>query len=89
MSAALRRKVEARKQQAEDAELAPEMSKQQTADHERIIAGILQPRESVLQALKRLGGSGPGKTAARKQVKHQPGQVQPLYLGSPGCLGWI
>ena len=79
MSEALLNKVEARKQQAEDAELAPQMSKQQTADHERTIAGILRPRESVLQALKRLRGSGPVRTAKRKQVKEDTGQVRVYF----------
>ena len=76
MSEAMRRKIEAQKQRAEDADLAPQMSKQQTADHERIIASILRPRESVLQALKRLRGPAPAKTAARKQAKLTTDQVR-------------
>lgn len=75
MSDAMRRKIEAQKQRVEDADLAPQMSKQQTAEHERTIASILRPRESVLQALRRLRGPAPPKTAARKQAKLTSEQV--------------
>ena len=79
----MRRKVEERKQQAEDAELAPQMPKQLIADHERIIAGILRPRESVLQALKRLRATAPARSAKRKQSKHGDEQVCDLPMSIP------
>ena len=87
MSEAMRRKIEARKQQAEDAELAPQMSKQQTAEHERTIADILRPRESVLQALKRLRGPTLPRTANRKRSKPNPDQVHHLccVVDPPTC----
>ena len=87
MSEAMRRKIEAKKQQAEDAELAPQMSKQQTAEHERTIADILRPRESVLQALKRLRGPTLPRTANRKRSKPNPDQVHHLccVVDSPTC----
>jgi hypothetical protein len=73
LDARLRRQIEEREKAMVAAEAAPEMTDVERAQVQRRIAELLLPRETVTQALKRLGAAAGSR---RPQGKRQKGDAQ-------------
>ncbi|BDA46148.1 probable CD2 antigen cytoplasmic tail-binding protein 2 homolog [Coccomyxa sp. Obi] len=74
VSAEVRRKIEEQQAREAAAEAAPAMSGAQAAALKRQIADLLQPGETVTEALKRLRPPAPKPVRKSKKNKQQPGE---------------